>query len=235
MPSLTITFDNVPFDPGLTNLWGFSAFIETPETRLIFDTGSNGRVLLKNMARLGLSPLDAEALVISHPHWDHIGGLDSVLEVNPSLHLFVPDSLSRHLIHDLRNLSGGVTVVGEAPEALMPGFLSIGVMGEIGEQSLVIDAGERLVVVTGCAHPGIVAIAERAMEMTGKPVGLLVGGFHLLQSPEETIVSVAEALTALGVERVCPTHCSGERAMAIFAETFGPRYIRGGAGRRLTW
>ena len=231
MTKLTIVFDNYAYLEGFPTLWGFSCFIETPETTFLFDTGSNGRVLLRNMERLGVDLRRAEALVLSHPHWDHIGGVDSVLEAHPQMELFVPSSLSRHLIRDLKEQSLGVTVVGKEPVRLLPGVWSTGVMGEIGEQSVVIESDEGLVVVTGCAHPGIERIAARAMEMLGRPISLLMGGFHLMYSDARQIAEVIETLQSLGVRKVCPTHCTGDLAIEMFAEAFGDRFIRGGVGR----
>ncbi|WP_353662563.1 MBL fold metallo-hydrolase [Hydrogenimonas sp. SS33] len=228
---ITIVFDNYAYLEGFPTLWGFSCFIETDETTFLFDTGSNGRVLLKNMARLGVDLQKAEALVFSHPHWDHIGGVDSVLEVHPELRIFAPSSLSKHLIRDLNAQSLGVTVVGKEPREILPNVWSTGVMGEIGEQSVVIDTDKGLVVVTGCAHPGVENIAERAIEMLGKPIVLLMGGFHLMYSDASEIAAVIEKLETLGVQNVCPTHCSGDLAIAMFKEAFGDHSLQGGVGR----
>lgn len=85
LPDMTIVFDNNPGLPELATLWGFAVVMQTPGGTLLFDTGSNGRVLLKNMAALNLSPESIGLLFLSHPHWDHIGGLDSFLEVNPQV------------------------------------------------------------------------------------------------------------------------------------------------------
>ena len=231
MTKLTIVFDNYAYLEGFPTLWGFSCFVETEETTFLFDTGSNGRILLQNMERLGVDLQRAEALVLSHPHWDHIGGVDSVLEVHPRMRLFVPISLSKHLIRDLNSLSLGVTVIDEEPRKILPSVWSTGVMGEIGEQAVVIDTDKGLVVITGCAHPGIENIAIRAIEMLGKPIWLLMGGFHLMYSDASEIASVIETLQRLGVQNVCPTHCSGDLAIEMFKESFGERYIQGGIGR----
>ena len=234
MPKITILFDNRPNDGGFPTFWGFSCLVETPDTTLLFDTGSNGRVLLKNMAALGVDPAQIDILAISHRHWDHIGGLDSVTEANPNLHLFLPASLSRFLIRDLQSLSKAVTVVGKEAATLRPAIHTTGIMGEIGEQALILDTPEGLAVITGCAHPGIVAIAERAMALHGKPVRLLMGGFHLMNADAPTIAATIEALRRLEVAWVCPTHCTGDLAIGMFAEAYGERCIAGGTGRVIT-
>ncbi|WP_201353181.1 MBL fold metallo-hydrolase [Hydrogenimonas urashimensis] len=231
MYKLIIVFDNYAYLEGFPTPWGFACFIETPETTFLFDTGSNGRVLLKNMERLGVDLQKAEALVLSHPHWDHIGGVDSVLEVHPNLRIFAPSSLSKHLVRDLNAQSLGVTVIGEEPWQILPDVWSTGTMGEIGEQSVVIDTYKGLVVVTGCAHPGVENIAARAMEMLGKPIDLLMGGFHLMYSDAAHIASVIETLRRLGVRNVCPTHCNGDLAIEMFKVAFGSHFLRGGVGR----
>ncbi len=228
---ITIVFDNNTYLEGFPALWGFSCFVETEKTTFFFDTGSNGRVLLKNLRELGIDPERAEAVILSHPHWDHIGGIDSLLEVHPDVSLCVPDSLSKHLIRDLDTQSLGVIVVGNDPQPLLPSVYSTGTMGEIGEQSVIIDTEKGLVVITGCAHPGIENIAARAIEIRQKPIRLLLGGFHLIHSSAEQIAAVIETLERLGVENVCPTHFSGDLAVSMFKTAFADRYLQGGTGR----
>lgn len=228
---ITILFDNYAYLPEFPTLWGFSALVESPRHTLLFDTGSNGRVLLQNMQRLDKDPRSIDTLFISHPHWDHIGGLDSVLEVNPDLHLVVPSSLSVRLLHDLEKLARKVTLVKHQPVEILPAFYSTGTMGDIGEESLVIDTAKGLVVITGCAHPGVEHIAERAIAHFEKPLFLLMGGFHLMYSDSAQIASVIERLQQLGVENVSPSHCSGDLAIAMFREAYGEHFIAGGTGR----
>ena len=228
---LTILFDNIPYDDRLTPLWGFSCLVEREGYEpFLFDTGSNGRVLLSNARILGIDLSEIESLILSHPHWDHVGGVDSVLELAPDVRLFVPASLSPRWIADLKRLSGGVTVVSEEPRPLFDGVLSTGIMSEAGEQSILIESPEGPILLTGCAHAGIVSIAARVTELAGQPLALAMGGFHLFAKESWEIEEVIEGLAALGVRRVCPTHCSGERAIAMFAEAYGADCIRGGVG-----
>jgi 7,8-dihydropterin-6-yl-methyl-4-(beta-D-ribofuranosyl)aminobenzene 5'-phosphate synthase len=229
---LTLLFDNVAGDPRLNCLWGFSCLVEGPGVRLLFDTGSNGRLLLQNMRTLGLEPTGLDFLFISHAHWDHIGGLDSVLELNPDLHLLVPAGISPRMIDTLRMLCREVTVVGENPSAFAPALASTGTFpGDPAEQALVVSADKEAVVITGCAHPGIATIADAARRQTETPIALLAGGYHLFQASVEAVSRTAEDLAALGIRHVMPTHCTGAPAMERLQKQFGQRFIQGGLGQ----
>jgi len=224
----SIVFDNYIANEQLESFWGFGCVIND---YFLFDTGSNGRALIRNMIKMGINIENLKYLFISHPHWDHICGIDSVLDLNNSLTLFLPDSLSKLQIRDLRRLSREVKVIYEHPMKLFGSFYSTGVMMPIGEHSLVIDEGDFSIVVTGCAHPGIVNIVTRAIEMLNKPVLYALGGFHLMRSEEAEIAEVIKALKSLGVEYVTPTHCSGDLAIEMFMAAYKDNYIPGGVGR----
>jgi 7,8-dihydropterin-6-yl-methyl-4-(beta-D-ribofuranosyl)aminobenzene 5'-phosphate synthase len=78
---LTILVENtVPAKgDGLYAEHGFSLFLERPEIRIIFDTGPAGVAMLHNAPRLGMDLSAADAIVLSHGHMDHTGGLAGVL------------------------------------------------------------------------------------------------------------------------------------------------------------
>jgi 7,8-dihydropterin-6-yl-methyl-4-(beta-D-ribofuranosyl)aminobenzene 5'-phosphate synthase len=96
------------------------------------------------------------------------------------------------------------------------------------EQSLVIETSEGLVVITGCAHPGIVGIVSAAAE--GGDIGLVIGGFHLKDDSATEIDEVIADLQALGVKRVAPTHCTGDEARERFRAVFGDGFVPVGVG-----
>ena len=101
---------------------------------------------------------------------------------------------------------------------------------DILEQALVVDTADGLIVVTGCAHPGITNIVAAAREAFDKDVLLVMGGFHLFQSTTEQIDEVVTALQALGVRYVAPSHCTGDPAREALADAFEARYLAVGAG-----
>jgi 7,8-dihydropterin-6-yl-methyl-4-(beta-D-ribofuranosyl)aminobenzene 5'-phosphate synthase len=84
------------------------------------------------------------------------------------------------------------------------------------------DAG--LVVLTGCAHAGIVNTVRFGLELTGATrLSAIVGGFHLLRATPDRIRKTIEALRALEPDLLIPLHCTGDQAMAELSRAFGDR------------
>jgi 7,8-dihydropterin-6-yl-methyl-4-(beta-D-ribofuranosyl)aminobenzene 5'-phosphate synthase len=215
---MQIVFDNYKVCEDCRSLWGFSAYFT--EYKLLLDTGSNGRVLLQNMNKKGIDIEEIEYLFITHSHWDHIGGIDSIVELNPNITLFAPASLSKHLLRDLRSMVKELVICTKKPMRLFDNLYTTGLLGsEMPEQALIIDA-KRAEVVTGCGHYGIDNIVRSAKEVVQKDIEKVSGGFHLLYSDKEKIVEVIENLRFMGVREALPTHCSGDEAIALFREAF---------------
>jgi 7,8-dihydropterin-6-yl-methyl-4-(beta-D-ribofuranosyl)aminobenzene 5'-phosphate synthase len=221
--------------PGLTSLWGFAALIRVAGRTILFDSGSNGRVLLKNMDTLSLAPESVDLVFLSHPHWDHMGGLDSLLELNPAATVVLHEGFSKHLIHDLRGLCGELIVVGADPLVLAPGVWSTGTFdSQPPEQALVIDTGGVTAAISGCAHPGMERIIEHAAVFLGKPIDWAIGGFHLMYTDAAGIELSIRALRDLGIAYLVPTHCTGDAAKEALQLAFGDRCIEGGVGREVS-
>jgi len=228
---MKILFDNYNRDERCQSLWGFSTYFE--EYKLLFDTGSNGRVLLKNMTELGINTEEIEYIFITHSHWDHIGGLDSILELNPNVTLFVPESLSKFLIKDLMTLTQKVVICTKKPQHLFKNLYTTGLLGtQMPEQSLIIDENETKLV-TGCGHFGIQNITKIAKKSIGKNIDFAIGGFHLIRSSEDEIIASIQSLKELGVTKVLPTHCTGDKAIKLYKKSFKEFYIAGGIGTQI--
>lgn len=89
----TVIYDTTTSQPGLKADWGFSCLVEIRNRRILFDTGTNGVVLLENMKKLDIDPSLIDEVFISHPHFDHIGGLSDFLNENNNVKIYVPVSL----------------------------------------------------------------------------------------------------------------------------------------------
>ncbi len=228
--TITVVFDNNTLRPGLATAWGFSTVVQHGGRTVLFDTGGDGQMLLANMAALGFTPRDLDVIVLSHDHADHTGGLEAVLEQNAQVTVYLPQAFRSGFKERVRALGAQVTEV-TGPLEIAPGLWSTGHMGgSIIEQGLVLQTGDDLVVITGCAHPGIVEMVRKASEVGQADVSLVMGGFHLSGASTATMQGVVSGLDELGVARVAPCHCTGPDATRLFAAVFGERYQRCGVG-----
>jgi len=74
---------------------GLSLWIETEYGIVLYDTGQTNEVLSHNLSVLSLTPQDIQALVLSHAHYDHTGGLETILAVNPDIPIFAHSDIFR--------------------------------------------------------------------------------------------------------------------------------------------
>ena len=231
---LTVVVDNVPGHTDLETAWGLAVLVHGAEKTVLFDTGPDGPLLLGNLRRLGIDPSMVDAVFLSHDHRDHTGGLRAFLEVNPDVTVYLLSSFSAEIKNTAASARAVVAeVVG--PLSLCPGLCTLGHLGtDIPEQSLGLHTPKGLVLLTGCAHPGVENIVANARTLTGTDVLLVAGGFHLRSASPTEIEAVVAALVKLGVRHVAPSHCTGDRARQVFAGTFGDRYHPSGVGTVFT-
>ncbi len=230
---ITIIYDNYPFDGRLKTEWGFSCLIEGREKTILFDTGGDGAILLNNMERLAIDPNEIDAIFLSHEHWDHTGGLEDFLKHNHEAVVYLLASFPENIRNSITNAGAEfVEIAGPAylcEKVATPGELGI----SIKEQSLVIETARGLVIVTGCAHPGIVAIIDAAKNYFEQNVYMVFGGFHLGTASDAQLKKIIEQFRKFGVEKVGPCHCSGERCRKLFLDAYKENFIDVGVGKIL--
>lgn len=233
-PTITIVYDNETLREGLKPDWGFSCFIRGTEKDILFDTGTDGNILLANMETLGIDPRDIDIVVLSHNHGDHTGGLWDLLKVTEDVVVYAPRSFPGGFGERVEEMGGTYTAVAGSVEICRDVFLT----GELGvalkEQSICIKTEKGLVVITGCAHPGIVQIVETAQEQFKGVPYMVFGGFHLLSHTPNDVTEIVRRFRELGVEKAGPCHCSGESARALFSEAYGDDYLKIGVGKVIT-
>lgn len=228
---IIVAYNNVPHAPALTTAWGFAAVIETGAHKLLFDTGGDGPTLLGNFRRLGIDPRSIDTVVLSHIHGDHTGGLHDFLGVQPGVTVYMPHSFPVAFRRPVEQRGARVVTVGGGAQHLFAQAYSTGELGDgTYEQALILDTQAGLVVVTGCAHPGIADIARAASEYRDKPVHLLIGGFHLDGQSTRQLRATLQTLRDAGVGKVAPSHCTGDAAIALFREQWGGDFVEGGLG-----
>jgi 7,8-dihydropterin-6-yl-methyl-4-(beta-D-ribofuranosyl)aminobenzene 5'-phosphate synthase len=231
--SITVLYDNYVFDESCETDWGFACLIKGTEKTILFDTGKKGNLLLANLDKKEVVPRDVEVVVLSHNHNDHTGGLLPFLEKNGEVSVYLPAKTPEEFAEDVGKRAAETTIVNK-PTTICKGAVILGPMGDkIIEQALVLDTEKGLVIITGCSHPGIVAIAEKAKEELHRDIFMILGGTHLLRHSEDDLKSVIDGLKELGVQKVAPTHCSGDKAIAMFKEAFGDGFVKLGVGRMI--
>ena len=231
---LTIVYDNNPHDDRLETRWGFSCYIKGKEKTILFDVGGEGSVLLSNMEKLKIAPKTVNVVVLSHLHYDHIGGLSHFLKKNPDVTVYMPRSLPES-VKDKVRLVGAHLANVQKPIKICKDVYSTGELGTfIKEQSLIIKTSKGLVVITGCAHPGVVNIVKRAKEILESDVYLVLGGFHLCWMNLWQVKRIINGVKQEGVKKAAPCHCSGDLAREEFKKAYGKDFILVGAGKRIT-
>ena len=232
--NLTIVYDNNPYNNRLETRWGFSCYIRGTEKAILFDVGGEGPVLLDNMEKLKIDPKTVGAIVLSHIHYDHIGGLSHFLEKNSHVTVYMPSSLPQS-VKDKVRLKGAQLAEVHKPIKICKDVYSTGELGSfIKEESLIIKTSKGLVVITGCAHPGVVNIVKRAKELLKSDVYLVLGGFHLCWMNLSRVKKIVKGVKEEGVKKVAPCHCSGDLARKQFKKAFGKDFILVGAGKMIT-
>ena len=207
---VTIIYDNTAYRRDLRADWGFSCLVEVENTpRILFDTGTNGSILLSNMEKLKIDPATISEVFISHPHFDHIGGLSAFLNVNSDVKIYVPASL--------RGVRGAKEVISvKGAVKLHEQVFSTGELDHI-EQSMAVKIDKGIVLIVGCSHPRMAHILKAASEF-GK-VYAIIGGLH----------GFREYHLFEDLELICPTHCT-QHKREIFS-LYPDKCIEGGAGK----
>ncbi|RKY63887.1 MAG: MBL fold metallo-hydrolase, partial [Candidatus Latescibacterota bacterium] len=146
---------------------GVSYLVRADDTTILFDVGYNSRdehpsPLLRNMAALGVDVADVDALVISHAHEDHVGGISHMMQHTFALSGQPVDlkGIPAYVPLPLSNPTAQVTVV-DGPRVIAPGVASMGTIprqmfffGWTLEQSLAVNVeGRGIVLIVGCGHP----------------------------------------------------------------------------------
>ena len=151
---ITLIVDNAT-PAGLVEEHGFAAWVEAGDQRIVFDTGQ-GLAFEHNARHLGIDLDQADALVLSHGHYDHSGGVGAFLAANSHAPVFSsrdtqvrrfschPDQPPRMIgigeatLSALNALPVSRRIELDAPRYIGPG---IGITGPVPRQTAFEDAG----------------------------------------------------------------------------------------------
>ena len=248
---ITLAYDNTVYEGSVQSDRGFAAVIESDSRTILFDTGTKGTLLMDNLHALGFDPSAIDSVVLSHHHDDHVGGLQSLLDTGARPRVYFPSSFPRRLTKTIADTTEVVPVVDS--QEVVPGIFSVVFSRQDGllrrrfdEQALVAVTTDGIVLVTGCAHPGILfmteavraglsALGHAKQDHSVHSIALVMGGFHLMRMSRRRFDQVITGFQSLGVQRIMPAHCTGVRQIAWFAETYGDNCVTGGVGQTISF
>ncbi len=228
--------------PGFITGNGVSYLIRTDSATILLDVGDNPDELTiapfaQNMQTLGISWDEVYRVVISHPHPDHVGGLTAWQERAISFGK-LPGGLGERLLFVPHVTSYPGAVHTTLPTLPAPDIATTGVISYLevwpislfapkgGEQALVVHvAGYGLVLITGCGHPGLERLVERAESLYGEQVVGVVGGLHYTNATADELQSPIQFLQSRKPELVALSpHDSGAEALVAFESAFPGAY-----------
>ncbi|MDI9480731.1 MAG: MBL fold metallo-hydrolase [Bacillota bacterium] len=252
---ITILVENTTTVPGLLGEYGFSALIEVDGQRFLFDTG-NGEAIMSNASQLGIDLSTIEALVISHGHFDHTGGVMQLLpELKKPIVYAHPEVFARHqvssgpsqtryigapftkddllqagaefvAVDNFTRMTDNIYITGSIPR--LTDYEDAGgpfikeVNGELlpdpieDDMALVITHPQGLIIVSGCAHAGMINMINYALESTrASKVLAFIGGTHLNTANEKRLRKTVADLKRIDPHQLIVCHCTGFAATSL--------------------
>jgi len=234
---ITIIYDNKQFLEDWESGWGFSALIENNNNeRLLFDTGDNSDKLLRNINKTGIDVESINAVTFSHADWDHKDGAEGFLKVNKTAYVYIPHSFPEEFRNMVEQSGHNYTLTGYSKNELIKNVFSTpsyAMAGRPEESGLVIKMKDGIVLITGCAHPGILNMARKVKGIFSMNISMIIGGFHLKDVSINAVENLIGDLKEEGIKRFAPCHCTGDRQIKVFEKMCGGDFIKVGSGKEI--
>jgi 7,8-dihydropterin-6-yl-methyl-4-(beta-D-ribofuranosyl)aminobenzene 5'-phosphate synthase len=196
--------------------WGLSFLVDN---NLVFDTFCSAELLEKGFRDNTINPKSIEYIVISHEHWDHIGGLWWLLEQTKGVGVYGCSHFSNAFKRKVDEYGGSFISINDftciKKDIFVTGEIEGTYKGKpLYELSLVVKQEDTAAVVTGCSHPGILRILDTIKNVFTEEIILLTGGLHLMNTTGEALAEITAALQSrYHLELIAPFHCTGSEAV----------------------
>jgi 7,8-dihydropterin-6-yl-methyl-4-(beta-D-ribofuranosyl)aminobenzene 5'-phosphate synthase len=218
--------------------WGLSLLIEQNKKTILFDIGHTD-IYKENADNLNLNLEKIDFLVLSHSHWDHVGGIKfykakdkkplithpkTIQKLSPEIKKATKEKFNIQTTKEPIGFTKDIFFLGEIPQ--LHNFERVGETHE--DSALAIKTKEGTVVITGCSHSGICNICEQAKKVTGQKLYAIIGGFHLFSDEPKKIEETIKYFKKENPKKLIPMHCMDFPTQVKFYQEFNsPKY---GAG-----
>jgi 7,8-dihydropterin-6-yl-methyl-4-(beta-D-ribofuranosyl)aminobenzene 5'-phosphate synthase len=231
--TFTVIYNNYVAKKGTVADWGFSVLIDGLEERILFDTGTKPEVFEANVRNIGADLSGIDLLILSHEHGDHTGGIPAFVKMKTGIPVLMPVSFTDGF--KMRMVEMGLKpVMIDTPSRICQDLYTSGEFKfEIPEEALVLDTKKGLVVLTGCAHPGIINMLKKIRNDFGKNIYMVCGGLHLMTRTKAEMYSIISEMKDIGVVMCGATHCTGEMQIKMFKDAFGDNFVDLGTGNKI--
>lgn len=252
--------ENKPVCGGLRSEHGLSFYVETQKHRLLIDTGASD-AFLYNADMLGVDLSRVDAVILSHGHYDHTGGVLAFAQRNPQANIYLQktagaeyyhkDTLSEryigidkrilalpqvHLMDGNYVIDDGISVFTHVTGRKLWPVGNHALKQKTGEQFIndsfcheqyvVLSEAGKKILISGCAHNGIVNILDTYRSLYGGAPDVVFSGFHMKKSSDYTETE-KQNIRATGAELAkLPTifytgHCTSEAGYQLLHEIMG--------------
>ena len=256
-------YDNIGEERGgMISDWGFSMFIRYNGKNILFDGGASTQILQNNAEAAGVDLRDIDFAVISHSHGDHTVGIHHLVEVNPSVTVYVPKSgmfgygdsgdnkkyrkgyLYRYgnivFTDKSTKIEHGINLIFTTSQhtgsfSKYPPHENDPALIPLPELSLALSTSSGdYVLISGCSHSGIEEIVKTAKGYVHSDILFVTGGCHLGAYDDEYIINLAGNLKRnLGVTYLAPSHCTGKKAINLIKNIYGDNFVTGSLGTKV--
>ncbi len=250
---IAVLVDNLVVHSEMLGAHGLSLWIETNNTRILFDAGRR-TVLHYNIDALKIPLAKTDVIVLSHGHYDHTDGLFCALNYTTNAKIFMhPSALQPHfsykagishfigvppdviqLLEKLKaNIFSTKAITQIADGVFCTGFIPKNNLWEDtggafstddsalqtdhlpDDQAMWIETRKGLIMVSGCAHSGIINTLEYILDNSkSRPLLAVIGGFHLNSTKPDRITKTINKFKEFKIKNIVPLHCTGIKAIS---------------------
>jgi len=228
---------------------GLSIYIETKKHKLLMDTGASEKTL-HNAQKLGINLAEVDTVILSHGHYDHSGGILAFRKINQNAVIYMQKTALGDYFHGERYIGIDKRIAELPNIKLLEGDFQIDeelslftnivgrkfwpqsnfvlsmmekghqVQDEFRHEQCLVIQGKRKVLLSGCAHNGILNILDKYQQNYGEYPDIVLSGFHMMKKTDYT--EQEKYLICQTAEHLCKKnilfytgHCTGQKAIDI--------------------